>query len=59
MNTNSYLTAAHATAQIDSRIREARTYRLAKAARRSTDTRQPEACCPPTRRAWFPRRVMA
>jgi len=58
MDTTSYLTAAVATAKIDSRIREARASRLVAEARRTPDSRQPEACCPPTRRAWFPRPAM-
>lgn len=59
MDTTSYLTAAVATAKIDSRIREAKASRLVAEARRSPDTRQPEACCPPIRSARFPRPSMA
>jgi len=62
MNTSSYLTAAVATAQIDSRIREARNQRLVAEVRRTSrpaGTTQPEACCPPTRRAWFSRPATA
>lgn len=58
MDTTSYLTAAVATATIDSRIREARASRLVAEARRTTDTRRPEACCRPARRAWLPRPAM-
>lgn len=59
MTTNSYLTAAVATAHIDSQIRDAKTYRLVAEARQTSGTRRPKLFVSPTRPSWFPRPATA
>jgi len=59
MNTNSYLTAAVTSQVIDARVREAKAYRLASEARRTSSARQPRLFRSPTRPSWFPRTATA